>query len=109
MSELRRILKPEGRLFLYVPSTYPYHARKGHYPDYWRFFEDTVSVLFEGFTSVTIKKRGGYFLALSFFVPMQHRIRFLLNPVSGFLDRLFQTEKRNTTAGYYVLARRAPL
>jgi len=105
MSELRRILKKGGRIFLYVPSTYPYHARIGHYPDYWRFFEDTMrEILFEEFSAVQIHKRGGYFLALTFFVPMQHRFRWFLNPLANFLDRVFRTDKRTTTAGYYVLA-----
>ncbi|MEK7133866.1 MAG: methyltransferase domain-containing protein [Patescibacteria group bacterium] len=105
MSELRRILKKEGLIFLYVPSIYPYHARKGHYPDYWRFFDDTMrELLFAGFSNVTVHKRGGYFLALSFFVPMQHKLRWLLNPIAQTLDTLLRTNKRNTTAGYYVLA-----
>ena len=104
MSELRRILKKGGVLFLYVPSIYPYHARKGHYPDYWRFFDDTMRELFSGFSSVEIEKRGGYFFALSFFVPLQHKLRSLLNPLTGFLDWAFQTHKRSTTAGYYILA-----
>ncbi|MDO8514679.1 MAG: methyltransferase domain-containing protein [bacterium] len=105
MSELRRILKKGGLIFLYVPSIYPYHARKGHYPDYWRFFDDTMrEILFAGFSEVTVHKRGGYFLALSFFVPLQHKLRWLLNPLAQALDALFATHKRNTTAGYYMLA-----
>lgn len=103
-SELRRILKKGGRLFLYVPSIYPYHARKGHYPDYWRFFDDTLRELLTEFDEVRIEKRGGYFFALSFFVPMQHRFRWLLNPLAFVLDATFRTAKRSTTAGYYVFA-----
>src|SRR3990167_4612758 len=102
--EMHRILRPGGKIFVQVPSIYPYHARKGHYPDYWRFFDDTLRELFSGFTTVEIEKRGGYFFALSFFVPMQHKLRWLLNPVAGFLDAMFRTERRNTTAGYYVFA-----
>jgi SAM-dependent methyltransferase len=104
MQEMRRILKPGGLLFLYVPSIYPYHARAGHYPDYWRFFEDTLEELFTGFSSYTLEKRGGYFLALSFFVPLQHRLRALLDPTARVLDRVCKTERRSTTAGYYALA-----
>lgn len=104
MEELRRILKPGGKIFFYVPSTYPYHAHKGHYPDYWRFFDDTIRILFKEFSSVEIVKRGGYFLALSFFVPLQHRLRRILTPLADFLDDAFETNKRSTTAGYYVFA-----
>ncbi len=104
MGELRRVLRKGGLIFLYVPSIYPYHARKGHYPDLWRFFDDTMQQLFAEFSTAEIQKRGGYFMALSFFVPSQHRLRWLLNPLADFLDRVFQSHKRTTTAGYYVLA-----
>jgi len=104
MNELKRILRLGGKIFFYVPSMYPYHARKGHYPDYWRFFDDTIQVLFSEFTTVTVQKRGGYFLALSFFIPMQHKLRPILTPLAEVLDALFKTSKRNTTAGYFVFA-----
>jgi ubiquinone/menaquinone biosynthesis C-methylase UbiE len=104
MREIKRILKPGGKLFIYVPSTYPYHARAGHYPDYWRFFDDSLLLLCKDFSSVEICKFGGYFKALSFFVPAQHKLQRLLNPISLILDSLFSTEKRHTTAGYYVYA-----
>ncbi len=104
MDELRRVLRKGGVMFLYVPSIYPYHARKGHYPDLWRFFDDTMQQLFSGFSEIAIHKRGGYFFALSFFVPFQHKMRWLLNPLADFLDRVSRSEKRSTTSGYYVLA-----
>ncbi|MDQ5950475.1 MAG: hypothetical protein QG585_417 [Patescibacteria group bacterium] len=102
--EIKRVLKPGGKVFVYVPSIYPYHARKGSYPDYWRFFDDTLYFLFEGFSKVEVVKRGGYFKALFFFVPMQHRLKFILGPLGDFLDLVFQTKKRTTTHGYYVYA-----
>ncbi len=76
VKEMRRILKKNGKIFVYIPSIYPYHAKKGTYPDYWRFFDDTISLLFKDFKEVEIEKRGGYFKALSFFFPKQNRIRF---------------------------------
>jgi len=104
MDELTRILKPGGKIFFYVPSMYPYHARKGHYPDYWRFFEDTVQELFVPYEHVTLEKRGGYFLALSFFIPKQHLLRPLLTPFAEALDAVTNSKSRSTTAGYYVYA-----
>lgn len=103
-SELRRILKPGGALFLYVPSIYPYHQGRNGYPDYWRFFRETTQQLCDGFSSVEFCKRGGYFLALSYFVPGQHRMRGFLDAVAYLLDRLFNTEDRSTTSGYYAYA-----
>lgn len=104
MAELKRVLRPGGAMLLYVPSIYPYHARKGAYGDYWRFFDDTIALLFEGFAEVAVCKRGGYFTALSFFVPFQHKMRFVLDPLAYVLDTLLGTVRRTTTAGYYVYA-----
>ena len=102
--EMHRILKTGGKLFLHVPSIYPYHARKGFYPDYWRFFDDTLRNILKDFTKVEIVKRGGYFKALFFFVPFQHKLRPIIDPLAAFLDWLFRTENRTTTSGYYVYA-----
>ncbi len=104
VKEMYRVLRPGGKVFVHVPSIYPYHARKGHYPDYWRFFDDTIDVLFKDFSVVEMQKRGGYFKALMFFLPLQHKLRFVIDPLSEFLDNLFKMEKRNTTSGYYIYA-----
>src|SRR3989344_1390921 len=104
VNELHRILRPGGILFGRVPSIYRYHARKGHYPDYWRFFDDTLIFLLHDFKKVDLAKRGGYFKALFFFIPFQHRLQFILSPVANILDTLFKTEKRITTSDYYFYA-----
>ncbi len=104
IEEIRRILKFGGKVFIYVPSIYPYHASKGYYPDYWRFFDDTLLMLFENYSKVELQKCGGYFKALSFFVPMQHKLKWLLGPVANFLDKIFRTNKRTTTYGYFLYA-----
>lgn len=102
VNELYRVVKKGGKVFVYVPSIYPYHARKGSYPDYWRFFEDTLLFMFKDFSSVEIKKAGGYFKTLSFFFPMQDKLKFILDPLSTVLDRLFSS--KTTTFGYYLFA-----
>lgn len=104
MKEMHRVLRPGGKMFFHVPSIYPYHARAGHYGDYWRFFDDTINLLFADFSSFECVKRGGYFKALFFFLPMQHKLRFVIDPVADFLDDIFGTESKTTTSGYYVYA-----
>ena len=104
VKEMHRVLKPGGLLFLYVPSIYPYHARHGHYPDYWRFFDDTLRFLLKDFSEIKIEKRGGYFLTLSFFVPQQHQIRSILDSIASFFDWVLRSN--STTSGYYVLAKK---
>lgn len=104
VEELWRVLAPGGAVLVYVPSIYPYMARRGHYPDNWRFFDDTIKLLFEKFSSCERVKVGGYFKALSFFVPYQHKLHWLLDPVAFALDFLLQTERRSTTSGYIVYA-----
>jgi ubiquinone/menaquinone biosynthesis C-methylase UbiE len=108
VKEMHRILRPGGLAFIQVPSTYPYHARTGFgaYPDYWRFFDDTLKLLFAEFSEVKIQKHGGWFAAMSFFAPMQVRFQWFLKPVSGFLDQLFGTNRRTTTPFYSVLAKK---
>jgi SAM-dependent methyltransferase len=106
VSEMRRVLCPGGKILLYVPSIYPYHARKGHYPDYWRFFDDTLLMMFENWSECELQKVGGYFRALFFFVPFQHRLRFLLDPLSYALDWLLGTMYRTTTSGYILYAKK---
>ena len=49
-------------------------------------------------------KSGGYFKALLYFFPMQHKLKFVLLPLGKFLDALFRTEKRTTAPGYYLYA-----
>ena len=100
--EMRRVLRTGGKAYVYVPSIYPYHARPNAYPDYWRFFDDTLKDLFSDFSSVEIVKVGGYAYALSFFAPMQHRLRWLLTPLARAIDRVIG--ERTTTSGYMLYA-----
>jgi ubiquinone/menaquinone biosynthesis C-methylase UbiE len=106
VKEMHRVLKPGGLLFIQVPSTYPYHARTGFggYPDYWRFFEGTLRHMCQDFSDVKVQRHGGWFLAMSFFMPLQSKLRWALDPLSNIFDHLFRTDKKSTTAFYSVLA-----
>lgn len=50
MKEMRRVLKPGGKVFLYVPFLYYYHAEVGYYHDYWRYTKDSLKILSRKFT-----------------------------------------------------------
>lgn len=71
--QMHRILKSGGFMFIQVPSTYPYHARKGSgaYPDYWRFFESSLRLMTQDFSEVNVVKHGGWFFAMSAFFPLR--------------------------------------
>jgi hypothetical protein len=72
-----------------------------------RYVKTNTKADFESYISEKkVQKRGGYFMALSFFVPGQAKMRGALNAIADFLDRLLSTEKRNTTAGFYVFAKK---
>ncbi len=106
--EMYRILRPGGLVFVQVPSTYPYHARTGFgaYPDYWRFFDDTLRLIFKDFSDIKLQKHGGWFAAMAFFMPLQVHLRWALDPVSDALDKIFHTDCRTTTAFFSVLVRK---
>lgn len=104
VAEMHRILKPGGRVFVYAPFIYPYHARAGVYRDFFRFSEDGLRYLFRNFRSVEIMKVGGYFRALMFFLPWQHRLKVILEPIAYLLDKLFRRDRGSTTAAYYLCA-----
>ncbi len=54
VEELYRVLKPGGRLLIYVPFLYYYHAHKGYYKDYWRFTYDTLTMFAKPFSHYEI-------------------------------------------------------
>ena len=74
------------------------------YGDYYRFTEEALKYLFKRFEHIEIKKQGGIFRALMFFSPWQNKTRFIWEPMTYILDKLFKTERRTTTAGYYIYA-----
>lgn len=51
VSELKRVLKKDGRIFLSTPFSWDYHP---HPKDYWRISEDGYRFLFKDFASIHI-------------------------------------------------------
>jgi SAM-dependent methyltransferase len=90
VSEMHRVLKAGGALLGTVPFLHPYHGKKGHLPDFWRFTEEGVAELFSGFSSVEIERAGGAMFVLRAFSPARPRaIVFspMLAPLVNALDR----------------------
>src|SRR3989344_2282781 len=104
VEEMYRVLMKGGKLLAYTHFIYPYHGRTGVYEDYFRFTESGLRYLFRQFSQVEVRKQGGFFTALMYFLPLISRIRVVAEPVAHILDWIFRTERRSTTAGFYVYA-----
>lgn len=75
VEEMKRVLKPGGQIFAYVPFLYSYHARPGAYSDYYRFTHEGVRYLFRDFSKVDL-------------CPVRGNLATLLNLIPGRLSRL---------------------
>jgi SAM-dependent methyltransferase len=69
VEEMCRVLKPGGKLFCYVPFLSPYHAMEGYYGDYFRFTEDGIRALCEGFSRVEAQAVRGPVETLTHLLP----------------------------------------
>ncbi len=101
MEEMRRVLKPGGKLFLYVPFLFYYHSHgDGHdYGDYWRFTDDTIQLLARPFTSMqltSVKQPIEMWVSLSPLVRYPFVVKF-----ARFLDSFVYKQPSKQTAGYY--------
>lgn len=102
IKEMNRILSDGGKLLAYTHFIYPYHARNGIYEDYYRFTETAIKDLFKDFSRIEIKKHGGYFRSMMFFFPFQSKLKIVVEPFAYMFDKLFKTENRSTTSGFYI-------
>ena len=101
--EMQRVLRPGGVMLGIVPWVYPYHARRGHYADYWRFTQDGIRRLFSDFSHVEIEKMGGWWMTMGRFLPGYWRIQPVLEPILYGLDR-FVSPARSTTPFHMIWA-----
>jgi SAM-dependent methyltransferase len=100
MSELHRVLKPGGRLLIYVPFLYYYHAHEGYYGDYWRFTIDTLKNFAKPFSKSEITPVRLPVETLFRLTPLG-RYKFFISG-ARFLDNVFYKKGSNQVAGYYV-------
>ena len=100
VAEIHRILRP-GRLFFgFLPFLYPYHAKRGHYEDYYRFSRAGVAHLLKSFAGTQICPVWG---------PATTLINLLPSPFSR-LQRMFFWADRwfgsKQVSGFYFFCRK---
>jgi len=102
VDELYRSLKPGGKVLIYVPFLYYYHAHKGYYGDYWRFTYDTMVVFGKKFSSYEIEHVRLPIETLVRLTPLgRYRV---FNAIASFLDTLLYKKGSRQVSGYYLYA-----
>lgn len=101
MEELHRVLKPGGKLLIYVPFLYYYHAEKGYYGDYWRFTYDTLEMFAKPFSKYEIESVRLPLETLTRLTPFGRYNIFI--SIARFFDSVFYVKKQSRqVAGYYL-------
>jgi SAM-dependent methyltransferase len=70
LAEIRRVLRPGGKLLLSTPWMYPFHAAPG---DYLRFSEPALLGLLEGFRLISLEPLGNFWTAMATFAQLKVR------------------------------------
>lgn len=100
MEELYRVLKPGGKLLIYVPFLFYYHAEKGYFKDYWRFTTDTIEMLSKPFDHCEVMPVRLPIETTLYLTPLG-RISFLLS-ICRKLDKIFYKSGSKQVSGHYV-------
>ena len=100
MDEMYRVLKPGGKLLIYVPFLYYYHAHPGYYPDYWRFTYDTLKMFAEPFSHSEIESVRLPIETLTRLTPLG-RWKFPIWAAQK-IDSILYKKGSKQVSGYYV-------
>jgi SAM-dependent methyltransferase len=104
VSEMRRILKPNGLLVAYVPFLSPYHAMPGYYGDFFRFTEDGIRSLLADWTHVKITSVRGPVETLVHLLPGGMKVAPLTR-LARWADRRRRSSGKQVS-GYFFAARK---
>ena len=101
MEELHRSLKPGGKLLIYVPFLYYYHAHEGYYGDYWRFTYDTLKRFAEPFSHHEITPVRLPIETLTRLTPLGRR-NLPIKVARKFDDWFYKGKESRQVGGYYL-------
>jgi len=99
VSEIYRVLKPNGKCLVSLPFLYPYHAEKGYYGDYYRFTKEGAKHMFKKFSAIEIKNIRGLFETLVNLIPIKI-YRKVFSPLARIIDSIFKS--KNQTSGFVI-------
>lgn len=98
VSELFRVLKPGGKMFVYVPWLWKYHAPStGEYSDYFRYSCDGVRYLFKDFSHVELCPLRGYIETILNLIPKLGKRSKFHRFFGGLIRRIDKYDERNTS------------
>lgn len=95
--EMYRVLKPGGKVFIYVPFLYSYHGNND-YKDYYRYTRDGLEFLFKDFSTVEIVSVRGAIETWLYLLPFKFIRKFAP------LIRHFDKKTKNQASGYNLWA-----
>lgn len=100
VKEMFRILQQGGSVFGYLPFLHTYHAKTGHYEDYYRFTEAGVKYLFKDFERIELAPVRGNVTS------WLHQLPGKLNNIQHIFywaDRFFSDKQ---VTGFYMYVRK---
>lgn len=99
-SEIKRVLKPGGYAFVYVPFLYYYHIEEGNYGDYWRFTKDSIKFMFKDFKLIEVEPLRGATETWIRLSPLVHYSIF--SKLARLVDKITHKSKSNQVSGYNI-------
>tara|TARA_B100000886_G_scaffold277321_1_gene201295 strand:+ start:12634 stop:13323 length:690 start_codon:yes stop_codon:yes gene_type:complete len=109
LDNLKKMLKPDGIIYGYVPFLYFYHAPKNlMFQDFYRYSKDGLAYLFKDFNELNIYPVRGR-LPTSFHILMGSFWKKFLEKkiINNFLNNLIsKSSNYNQSSGYYFIAKK---